>query len=310
MLTRKTVLLAKTETEYGADSSPTATANALLVRNVAIRPIGEVLERDYLRPDLSPLEFGRGSRYVQITFETEIKGTGTAGALPAWGWEGELLKACGMEEEISPGSHILYHPSSVTFPSITIYGYVDSLFRKIVGCRGTWTLKWEVGKYGFFRWDFRGVYVSPIDGSPQPPAFSTIKPPVCLAANLVVGGYSPVADRLEFSLNNKIAQRKSINSSTGVAELIITGRNTGGSFTPEATLEADHGFWAKWETAASFPLSIGPIGSAAGNRVSITAPKVQYRDIKDSSRDGVFTYEAPFGLAGEAGDDEILITFE
>ncbi len=310
MLTRKTVLLAKTETEYGVDAGPTAAENALLVRNLEVQYIGEALARDVLRPSLSPLEFSRGARCAQVSFETEVKGTGAAGALPSWGWEGELFKACAMEEVVDDGASITYRPSSILFPSVTLHVYVESLFRKIVGCRGTWTLRCESGKYGFFEWEFKGLYVAPQDLGPGTPVFSTVKPPVCLGSQLTVGGYAPAANKIEVSLNNKIAQRRSINSATGVLEQVVTGREPGGSFDPEATLEATYDFWAKWESATPFPLRIGTIGSAPGNRMTVSAPAMQQKEVKDGERDGVFVYDAAFGLAGSAGDDEVTVVFE
>ena len=311
MLTRKTVILAKVETGgYGVDATPTPAANALLVKDVAVKPVGEVVERDFLRSSLSPLEFVRGMKEVELSFETELKGTGTAGSVPAWGWEGELLRACGMDEQINTGVDITYQPVSVDFESASIYVYKDGIFHKILGCRGTFAIVGTVGQYLALRWTFRGLYAAPADDSPATQTFSSVKPAVLLSAGLTIASYSPVASRIEVALNNELGRRTDINEAEGLKEVLITRRRPGGSFDPESALEATHPFWADWQTALAKALNIGPIGATAGNKVTITAPKMQLEDIAYGDREGLQTYEIPFRLAMSAGDDELVIKFE
>lgn len=310
MLTRKTVILAKVEANYGVDPTPTVAANAILVKNVEVRPIGEMIERDFYRSTLSPLEFVRGMKEHELSFETELKGTGSAGATPSWGWEGELLRACGLDETINAGVDIQYAPISTGFESVAIYVYKDGIFHKMVGCRGTFVITGSVGQYLAVRWTFRGIYASPTDSSPGAQTFSSVKPPLLLSAGVTIASYSPVANAIEVNINNTLGRRTSYNEATGLKEIMITGRTPGGSFDPESVLEATNPFWGDWEAATARALNIGPIGSAAGNKVTITAPKLQLEEIRYGDREGIQTYEIPFRLAQSAGDDELLIKFE
>jgi hypothetical protein len=311
MLTRKTVILAKVETTYGTDSTPTPSANAILVKNVGVRPIGESVERDFYRASLSPLEFVRGMKEYELTFETELKGTGSAGAVPSWGWEGELLRACGMDETIQASVDIVYGPVSASFESVTIYVYKDGLFHKLLGCRGTFTINFpSVGQYATVRWTFRGMYATPTDASPGAQTFSSIKPPVFLSAGITIASYSPVATRMEIAMNNEIGRRTDANYSEGIKEFTITNRRPGGSFDPESVTEATHPFWADWAAANAKALNVGPLGSTAGNKITITAPKLQLDEISYGDREGTATYEIPFRLAQDSGDDELEIKFE
>lgn len=50
MLIKKALLLAKIETEYGEDPTPAPAEDAILVSAPNIRPIGEKLERENVRP--------------------------------------------------------------------------------------------------------------------------------------------------------------------------------------------------------------------------------------------------------------------
>jgi len=310
MLTRKMVILAKVETQYGQDPTPTPVANALLVKDVTVKPVGELVERDFLRSSLSPLEFLRGMKEVELSFETELKGTGTAGTLPSWGWEGELLRACGMDETINAGVDITYKPVSEDPESATIYVYEDKIFHKIPGCRGTFAIVGTIGQYLALRWTFRGLFVAPTDTPPEAQTFSSVKPAVLLSAGLTIASYSPVASKIEVALNNELGRRTDINDAAGITEILITSRRPGGSFDPESVLEATHPFWADWQGAVAKALNIGPVGSVAGNKVTITGPKLQLEDISYGDREGLLTYEIPFRLAMDAGDDELVIKFE
>jgi len=311
MITRRTAILAKIEGTYGTDPTPTVGANALLVKDVEMKPTGDVLERDFIRSSLSSLAFVRGAKWVDLAFTCEFKGSGTRGALPATGWEGTLFRACGMKETVTTSTSIVYSPISTGFESATIWVYQDGIFHKVNGWRGDCTITYEVGKYGELRFEGQGLYVAPTDASPSAQTFSDVVPPVALSAGLTLDGtaYSgAIVERIELRLGNKLAQRKSMNSASGLTEILITERDPGGSFDPEAVIEATYPFWAKWAAATTIALNLGPIGSTAGNIITITAPKMQLNDLTYGDRNGILTYDVPFSLAGNSGDDELVIT--
>ena len=98
LLTRKRTILAKIETVYGTDPTPTGAANAILVRNVNITPQEtEIASRDLVRPFLGNSEQLPVAIHAAVDFEVEIAGAGTAGVAPAYG---PLLRACGFAELI------------------------------------------------------------------------------------------------------------------------------------------------------------------------------------------------------------------
>lgn len=97
-LVRKRSILAKIESVYATDPTPTGAANAILVKNLNINPLSPtVVGRDLIRPYLGEFDQLIANKHVEIDFEVEIAGSGTAGTAPAYG---PLLRACGLSETI------------------------------------------------------------------------------------------------------------------------------------------------------------------------------------------------------------------
>jgi hypothetical protein len=307
MLTRKGVILCKIESSYGVDPTPTVADNAILVSNIDMKVAGEQVLRDYLKSSLSPLQCMRGIKHAEISFETELKGSGSRGSLPAWGWEGVLFRACGMLETVNAGASIVYTPVSTGQESCTLYVYKDGIFHKCLGCRGTYKINAEVGKPGKVSWKFNSLYTVPADATPASQTFSTVVPPICLGTTFTIDSYGSVFEKLELDINNSLAPRRSMNSATGIVEWIIAGRDPQGSFDPETVLEATKDYWADWAAANGLALSCA-IGSATGNIITLAAPKAQYKEITYQDRNSILAYQIPLHLGLNSGDDELTIT--
>ena len=98
LLNRRRTLLAKIETTYGVDPTPTGASNAILVSNLDVRPLdAKTVSRDLVRNYYGNSDQLAASVNVGCTFECEIAGAGTAGAAPAWG---PLLRGCGFSETL------------------------------------------------------------------------------------------------------------------------------------------------------------------------------------------------------------------
>jgi hypothetical protein len=92
LLSRKRLILAKTESPYGTDSSPDG-SDAILVRDLSITPLqSDVVDRELIRPYLGASEQLLANTRVEVTFQVELAGSGTAGTAPAFGG---VLQACG-----------------------------------------------------------------------------------------------------------------------------------------------------------------------------------------------------------------------
>jgi hypothetical protein len=95
LLTRKRLILAQAESNYGVDPAPGA-SNAILVRDLSITPLqSDVVSRDLIRPYLGASEQLLANTRVECTFSVEMAGSGTAGTAPRYD---SVLKACGLAQ--------------------------------------------------------------------------------------------------------------------------------------------------------------------------------------------------------------------
>jgi len=193
--------------------------------------------------------------------------------------------------------------------SCTLYVYKDSLFHKVLGFRGKAVLSGQRGQRMAIRVEGKGLYAAPTDFGPGACVRSSVLPPTLLSAGCTVGAYSPVFSKYEIDLGSTVVPRQNANAATGIEEFFISGRTPKGSLDPEAVLEATKSFWADWRAGTAQTFNVGPVGSASGNIIEINCPKAQIEKMAYGDRDGRLTYEIPLHLAGNAGDDEVTITF-
>lgn len=89
---RKRLILCKTESTYGTDSSPVG-SEAILVRDLSITPMeSDTVSRDLVRPYYGATEQLQANTRVSCTFSVEMAGSGTAGTVPRFD---PVLQACG-----------------------------------------------------------------------------------------------------------------------------------------------------------------------------------------------------------------------
>ena len=158
-------------------------------------------------------------------------------------------------------------------------------------------------------WEFEAADFEVSDAPvPEGASYDAQTPEPVLMSGFSFGGFHFDAANIRFAMNNEVVLRQSANASGGHLNAMVTGRAPSGSFDPEAVLKATDDVFQDWEDGARLPLKV-QVGHRAGNICTITAPKCQYADMGFSDRDGLLTYDAPFRLARDAGDDEIAIVF-
>src|SRR5262245_12118198 len=176
MLSRLALRLFKIETTFGVDPIPTPTLNAVLIYDLTMTVDGRVLNRQTLDSSLSRRSHVIGRKLVNLSFRTEIKGSGTNATPPEWG---VLLRASGFAETITPSTKVSYNPISTGFESITAYIYWDGILTKVTGMFLDWELNAAAGEYGTIQWRGQGVYNDPTDAAiPGGAVFQTTKPPM------------------------------------------------------------------------------------------------------------------------------------
>ncbi len=307
LLTKRTVVLAKIEGTYGTDSVPTGADNAIMAFEPEITINSDMKERYPANVDLSRFPELRGKTSCKIKFLTELKGSGTAGTAPK---TDPLFRACGHSVTTVSSTSVTYKPRSTSMESCTIYFYVDGIRYDVVGCVGSYEMELTAGEVGKINWTFSGLYEIPTDQSLVSPTFETNTPEIVKGTTYTFGSYAAIIESLTLMPQNDVVERPDFNQTEALKGFQITGRNPEGSMTIEAVLRAESNadfldyFHSRTLKALSFEL-----GGTAGNIATITAAKCYCRAPVVGDRDGIRTFEIPFQIARDSGNDEFSIAF-
>lgn len=123
LLTRKRTILAKIESSYGVDPTPTGGSNAILVRNLTVTPLNaELVSRDLVRPYFGNSDTLLAQTNGIIEFEVEMAGSVSPGVAPAWA---PLLKACGFAEDLNTESVSITRSGSTATATLASHGFTS-----------------------------------------------------------------------------------------------------------------------------------------------------------------------------------------
>jgi hypothetical protein len=315
LLSRKRLILAKTEQTYGTDSSPGGT-DAILVRDLSITPLqSDVVDRELIRPYLGASEQLLANTRVEVTFQVELAGSGAAGTAPAYG---RVIQACGFSQTIvAPAAgppavtgSVTYSPVSDTFSSVTIYYNIDGVLHKVTGCRGTFALNGSVGEIPTISFTMTGIYNSPTDTAAPSVTYSNQATPQVFkngtTNNFQLLSYSGCLQSVELDMGNEVIYRELVGCNK---EVLITNRAVSGTVTIEAPTIAQKDY---------FTAALGDVlgnltfqhGQTAGNIVTVTSTTVDIGDVSYEDQDGIHMLSIPVtAVPGSAGNDEIEIVF-
>lgn len=308
LLTRKRIILAKIETTYGTDPTPTGAANAILVRNLNVTPqSSQIVGRDVIRPYLGNSEQLMASTHVELDFEVEIAGSGAAGTVPAYG---SLLRACGMSETITASTKVDYKPVSSAFESVTIYFNVDGILHKVTGARGDVELTINSAQIPVYKFKFMGIYNPPSDTALPVVSYSAFQTPLVANSTNTPSfsffGASPILESLSMQLGNQVDYRTLIGSQY----VQITDRKVAGQLQFEATTIAVK----DWFTTA-LANNLGALsithGTTAGNKVVLTSNTVDLLQPTYTDNNGVQMIQVGYVMVpSSAGNDEFTISVQ
>ena len=309
LLARKKTLIAKTEASYGVDSSPSGSANAILVRELDISPLEvDEVERTLVRPYLGNYETLLGAQRATMSFSVEMAGSGAAGT--ANQGLGVFLKACGFSETVASGTSVTYAPVSAAFSSATIGVNIDGTNHQLTGSRGTFSISCALNEVPTFDFEFTGKYNNPAAVTQPTQTYQNQADPVLFKqGNTSAFQYMGNAAALEawsLDLNNEIVQRKLVG---GTEEIMITNRAPSGSLTIEAPALGSFNYWTK-ATAEATGNNTFQHGQTGGNIVTVSAPYTSMGAPTYGDSDGVVTLESSFTCTPSSGNDELSIVFK
>ena len=305
LLTRKRLILAKIESTYGTDSTPTG-AEAILVRNLEITPLqADVVTRDLIRPYLGNFEQILANQRVEITFDVELAGSGAAGTAPAWG---PVMKSCAMSETVVGATSVTYAPVSGSFSSCSIYFNNDGVRHKITGCRGSFSVSGEVGQIPVISFTMMGIYNAPDDSALPTPTYSNQATPVIFKQGNTTGfqvfSYSGCLQSFSMDLANEMVYRELVGCTK---EVLITNRAPNGTVVIEAPTIAAKDFFTIANGTATGNLTFQH-GQTAGNIVTFSSPQTDIGSPTYSDQDGIQMLNLPYvATPTTAGNDELSI---
>ena len=306
LYTRRRTILAKIETTYGTDSTPTGVANAILVRNMSITPLNaEMVSRDLVRPYMGSSEMLVASKYVGIEFEVEMAGSGTAGTAAKYS---PLLRACGLSETISAGVSVTYGPVSSGFESATLYHNVDGVLHKITGARGNAEFTINARSIPVIKFTMTGIYNAPSDAALPTIDYSGFQSPIAANTTNTTGfsmmSFSGVLESLSLTLGNTVNYRSLI----GAESVLITDRAVSGTAVFEAPLIASKDFFAAALSSTLGNLAITH-GTVAGNKFTIGSSFIDIGQPTYTDNDGITMLSVPFvAVPSSVGNNEISFT--
>jgi hypothetical protein len=308
LLSRKRLILAKTESTYGTDPTPTGSSNAILVRNLEITPLqAETVSRDLIRPYLGVSDQLLAQTRVEVTFEVELAGSGAAGTAPAYG---PVLKACGLSETVVATTSVTYAPVSASFGSCTIYFHNDGIRHKVTGCRGTFSLNAEVGQIPVISFTMTGIYNAPTDESLPSPTYANQAAPLIFkngnTSNFAAFSYAGCLQSLNFDVANELIYRELVGCTK---EVLITNRGPNGTVVIEAPAIATKDFFTIANGSSTGSITFQH-GATAGNIVTFTTAQSDIGSPTYSDQDGIQMLNLPYlAIPTSAGNDELSLAF-
>ncbi|ALF02051.1 MULTISPECIES: phage tail tube protein [Salipiger] len=219
---RKKVLLAKIESAYGTDATPTGAANAIRATEISIRPMeGSDLDRGHETPYLGANATIPVDVHSVMTFRVELAGSGEAGTAPAWG---PLMRACGVAETVTASTDVVYNPISGSFESVTLYLNIDGTLYSLLGARGNCNLTVNASGIPQLEFTFTGLWVKPSSAALPTPDYSAFQKPLAgTKANtptFTIDGDPYVLRNFQLAFGNDVQGRFLI----GEEEIVIADR--------------------------------------------------------------------------------------
>lgn len=307
-LARKKLILAKVESVYNTDPTPTAADNSIAAIDVNLKETFNPIQRDIQLGTMSRKKSADGKRFIEITFSVELIGSGSVALAPR---TGVLFRACAMSETVLSGTSVEYKPTSSSLESCTIYAYLDGKRHIITGCVGTFRINAVAGQQAMLEFTMTGNYADPSDQSfPSPTLESTVNSvPIVKSAGLTLNSVALVVNEFTLDMANNVAERPSVNGTYALAGFHVTDRQPVATIDPESELIATYDYRADvLGTSRDLHLNVG---SSVGNKCLIDVPAFLTTDITYGDREQtlVETITGQCAANTDAGNDEVSLLF-
>jgi len=291
-LHRKRSILAKAESSYGTNPTPTGSANYVQVIDLNIEPVvSDEVSRDLIRPYMGNYEVIPANTRVNVTFDVEMAGSGSAGTAPKYG---AILKACGLSETVSGGNTVTYAPVTTPSDSVTLFVNYDGIRHMVTGARGTFSINCEVNNIPRISFSLTGIFNAPTDTALPTVTVSNQASPLIFkngsTSAFQIFGFAAALQSWNLDFNNEVIYRELVG---GTKEVLITDRRPSGTAVIESVALSSHNFFTDY-TGTSTGTNTWLHGTNAGNKVTVSCPQTDLGQPTYSETDGITMLNLPF----------------
>lgn len=306
------ITLVKPETVYATDPTPTGAANAMLLKNVELRPMeGQDVSRDLMIPFIGNQGTLPTGIYTALSFEYELVGSGETGVAPAWS---PLIRACGVQELVTedddPGDGMVeYTPVTDNHESVAVYFWIGTTKHVMLGCRGTGGFSLNAQGIPVFKGTITGLFTVPANAARAVVDLDAFQiPQIATKVNtptFTIDGIAFVLRDFTFEIGNDVQQRLLI----GKEEILIVDRAETAKATVEAVPMGTFNPFQRALDATPVPIVLQH-GTVVGKRVKFEAETAQLkRPSGYSQNQNILEWGLDFApQPTSAGDDQWKIT--
>lgn len=296
-------VLAKVESTYNTDATPTAGSDAV-----------QVVERFFSDTNISHLQdneldgmgtgFGRPGgqspvsvgQFADFQLTVPLKGLSSAFTSSNVPEADALLRAASLNQSVTTTSgseKVNYTPQDSGFESATIYLYAGNKEYKLTGCIATVQFVFNAGEIPQAQFQINGL-VSAINEAGIPGSLSyaagSVAPPVVTGAGFTVNGFDPDDfTAFDVDLQTQVSERPGGNASDGHAGYWPTDVDPMASASYETSALGTHDPYDLRKQGTEFSWDLGPIGSSQYNKVKISGPAGRFNQV-DHNTNNDLTY--------------------
>lgn len=240
-----------------------------------------------------------GALSGHCSFKAELRGNGSSGMDAALAI---LLQACGFVKSVETYT---LHSTHANDKTISIDVWEDGKKKGLAGVSGNVTFEGEAGERMFCNFEFDGIWQTPIDEALPAYVPSTVLPMTLKGGTFTLATESIKISRISLTPGSVVVNRADVDASSGIAYFMITDYDPVVTMDPESDLVAGYDYHGAWlagtEAALSYALTDGT------DTITFTAPKLQYREIKEGDREGIQIYDITAQANHDSGNDAISI---
>ncbi len=228
---------------------------------------------------------------VNVTFDVEMAGSGSAGTAPKYG---AILKACGLSETVVSSTSVTYAPVTTPSDSVTLFVNYDGIRHKVTGARGTFSLNCEVNNIPRISFSLTGIFNAPTDTALPTVTVSNQASPLIFkngsTSNFAIFGFAAALQSWNLDFNNEVIYRELVG---GTKEVLITDRRPSGTAVIESVALSSHNFFTDY-TGTSTGTNTWLHGTTAGNKVTVSCPQTDLGQPTYEESDGITMLSLPF----------------